>query len=54
VNSQNGKIVRARIRFQYLDELQQARSIVLRSVLRTSRTAKQKSTEYTELTLIKR
>jgi hypothetical protein len=54
VNSQNGKIVRARIRFQYLDELQQARSIVLRSVLRTSRNAKQKSTEYTELTLIKR
>jgi hypothetical protein len=54
VNAKNGKVVRARIRFQYLDELRQARSIVLKSVLRTSRTAKDKSTEYKELTLIKR
>jgi hypothetical protein len=54
VNAKNGKVVRARIRFQYLDELQRARSIVLKSVLRTSRKAKDKSTEYKELTLIKR
>jgi hypothetical protein len=54
VSAKNGKVVRARIRFQYLDELQRARSIVLRSVLRTSRDAKQKTTEYKELTLIKR
>jgi hypothetical protein len=54
VNAKHGKVVRARIRFQYLDELQQARSIVLKSVVRPSRKAKDKSTEYKELTLIKR
>ena len=54
VSAKHGKVVRARIRFQYLDEIQQARSIVLRSVLRTSRNAKQKTSEFTELTLIKR
>jgi Thrombospondin type 3 repeat len=54
VKSKRGKVVRARIRFQHLDELAQQRSIVLKSVLRESRKSKQKTTKYTELTLIKR
>ena len=54
VKAKQGKVVRARIRFQYLDELTQQRSIVLKSVLRESRKSKQKTTKYTELTLIKR
>jgi Thrombospondin type 3 repeat len=54
VKANKGKVVRARIRFQHLDELAQQRSIVLKSVLRETRKSKQKKTKFKELTLIKR
>jgi Thrombospondin type 3 repeat len=54
VKAKKGKVVRARIRFEYLDELTQQRSIVLKSVLRETRKSKQKKTKFKELALIKR
>jgi hypothetical protein len=54
VKAKKGKVVRARIRFQYLDELSRQRSIVLKSVLRETRRSKQKKTKFKELALIKR
>ena len=54
VKAKKGKIVRARIRFQFRSELEQRRSIVLKSVLRTTRHGKKQATEYERLRLIKR
>jgi hypothetical protein len=54
VSAKNGKVIRARVRFQYREELEQQSHIVLRSVLRTSRQSKQKVTKYKTLKLIDR
>ena len=47
-------MVRARIRFQYRNELAELDSVTLKSTLRTSRQAKEKSSKFTTLKLIKR
>jgi hypothetical protein len=49
-----GKLVRARIRFRFRSELEQRRSIVLRSVLRTERNGKKQAIKHERLKLIKR
>ena len=54
VDAKKGKVIRARIRFQFREELESRRSIVLKSVLRTGRHSKNKTTKYKKLTLIKR
>jgi hypothetical protein len=54
VKSKKGKVVRARIRFRFRSELEQRRSIVLRSVLRTNRNGKKQAVKYERLKLIKR
>jgi hypothetical protein len=54
VNAKKGKVIRARIRFQYRSELERQRTITLRSVLGTSRDDKSKQTKYKKLKLIKR
>jgi hypothetical protein len=54
VNAKKGKVIRARVRFQFRSELERQRSITLRSVLGTSRDDKSKVTKYKTLTLIKR
>ena len=54
LNNTKGKLVRARIRFQFRSELERRRSIILKSVLRTSRHSKDKTTNYMRLKLIKR
>jgi hypothetical protein len=54
VNAKKGKVIRARVRFQFRSELERQRSITLRSVLGTSRDDKSKVTKYKKLTLIKR
>ncbi len=54
VSAKKGKVVRARIRFQYRSELQELDSVTLKSVLRESRQAKERTTKFTKLTLIKR
>ena len=46
VSSNSGKVIRARIRFQFRKELEEANSVVLKSVLRTDRHSKDKSTKY--------
>ena len=47
-------MIRARVRFQYRNQLERQRSIVLRSVLKTSRKDKSKRTKFKKLQLIKR
>jgi hypothetical protein len=54
VKAKKGKVVRARIKFRYSDEIARQRSIVLKSVLRETRKSKQKKTKFKELALIKR
>jgi hypothetical protein len=54
VNAKKGKVIRARVRFQFRAELERQRSIVLRSVLRTSRDDKSKTVKYKKLKLTKR
>jgi hypothetical protein len=54
VDAKKGKTIRARIRFQFRSELEQRRSIVLKSVLRTERNGKKQAIEYERLKLIKR
>jgi hypothetical protein len=56
VNAKKGKVIRARVRFQYRSELERQRTITLtlRSVLGTSRDDKSKQTKYKKLKLIKR
>jgi hypothetical protein len=54
VKAKKGKVIRARVRFQYRNQLEHQRTITLRSVLKTSRKDKSKRTKYTKLQLIKR
>ena len=54
VSANSGKVIRARIRFQFRKELEEASSVVLKSVLRTDRHSKDKSTKFKTLQLIKR
>lgn len=54
VKAKKGKVIRARVRFQYRNQLEHQRTITLRSVLKTSRKDKGKRTKYTKLQLIKR
>ncbi len=54
VSAKKGKVVRARIRFQYRSELQELDSVTLKSVLREKRSAKERTTKFTKLKLIKR
>jgi hypothetical protein len=54
VKAKKGKVIRARVRFQFRNQLEHQRTITLRSVLRTSRKDKSKRTKYTKLQLIKR
>ena len=54
VSAKGGKVVRARIRFQYRSELEELESVTLKSVLRESRQAKERTTEYKTLKLIRR
>jgi hypothetical protein len=54
VQKNKGKVVRARIRFQFRSELERRRSIVLKSVLRTERNGKKQAIKYERLKLIKR
>ena len=54
VSTNNGKVIRARIRFQFRKELEQRDSVVLKSVLRTDRNSKEKTTKFKTLELIKR
>ena len=52
--SKKGKVIRARVRFQFRSELERQRTVTLRSVLRTSRRSNDKTTKYTKLKLIKK
>jgi hypothetical protein len=54
VKAKKGKVIRARVRFQYRKELEQRKSIILKSVLRTDRQDKTKATDYKKLKLIDR
>ena len=54
VNAKKGKVVRARVRFQFRSELERQRTVTLRSVSRPSRRSKDKTTRYTKLKLIKK
>jgi len=54
VNAKKGKVIRARVRFQFRSELERQRTVTLRSVLRTSRRSNDKTTKYTKLKLIKK
>ena len=52
VKAKKGKVIRARVRFQYRKELERRKSIILRSVLRESRDDPTKVTKYKKLKLI--
>jgi hypothetical protein len=54
VSAKKGKVIRARVRPQYREELERRKSIVLRSVLGKSRRDKSKTTKFKKLTLIDR
>lgn len=54
VKAKKGKVVRARVRFKFRKELEQRNSIVLKSVLRTSRQANTKVAKFEKLKLIQR
>jgi hypothetical protein len=54
VKANKGKVVRARVRFQFRSELERRRKITLRNVLRTERHSKEKVTKYDKLRLINR
>jgi hypothetical protein len=54
VNAKKGKVVRARVRFRFRRELERRSHIVLKSVLRTSRKDKSKTTKFKKLKLIDR
>jgi hypothetical protein len=54
VKAKKGKVIRARVRFQFRSELEQTKSIVLKSVLRTDRDDKSKTTKFKTLKLIDR
>jgi hypothetical protein len=54
VNAKKGKVIRARVRFQFRSELRRQRTITLRSVLGTSRDDKSKQIKYKKLKLIER
>jgi hypothetical protein len=54
VKAKKGKVIRARVRFQYRKELERRNTITLRSVLGTSRKDKTKVTKFKKLNLINR
>ena len=54
VSAKKGKIIRARVRFQFRKELERRKSIILRSVLRENRQDDSKVTVYKKLKLIDR
>ena len=54
VNAKKGKIIRARVRFQFRKELERAKSITLKSVLRENRNDESKTTKFKKLKLIQR
>jgi hypothetical protein len=54
VQAKKGKVIRARVRFRYRKELEKRKSIVLKSVLRTDRDDKSKTTKFKTLKLIDR
>jgi hypothetical protein len=54
VKAKKGKVIRARVRFQYRSELEKRNSITLKSVLRTDRDDDTKVTKYKKLKLIDR
>ncbi|HEX2128626.1 MAG TPA: hypothetical protein VHF58_05365 [Solirubrobacterales bacterium] len=54
VKAKKGKIIRARVRFQYRKELEKRNSVVLKSVLRTDRDDESKEIKYKRLKLIDR
>jgi hypothetical protein len=54
VKAKKGKVIRARVRFQFRSELEKRKSIILKSVLRTDRDDKTKVVKYKKLKLIDR
>jgi hypothetical protein len=54
VDAKRGKVIRARVRFQFRSELERRKSIVLKSVLRESRKDKSRTIKYKTLKLIDR
>jgi hypothetical protein len=54
VKAKKGKVIRARVRFQFRKELEKRNSVTLKSVLRTDRDDKSKVTKFKKLKLIDR
>jgi hypothetical protein len=54
VPAKGGKVIRARVRFKFREELERAETIVLKSVLRDNRKDKTKTTKFKTLRLIDR
>lgn len=54
VRAHKGKVVRARVRFQFRRKLEQSRTVTLRSVLSENRSTTRKKTRHTKLRLINR
>lgn len=54
VNAKKGKVIRARVRWQFREELQRRKTIVLKSVLRTGVRDKNRVIKYKKLRLIDR